>query len=93
MVKCKNFSFNSMFWIPDYMEDGIENYINYGLEPGGFLTAIICNDLKSAVMRADGQNIGNIPAYVAYFYNHAPIDCWGSYDLMVKWCEKGGLNG
>jgi hypothetical protein len=80
--------------IPDYMRDGIKMYIERGIaHPGGFLTAIIQNDLKEAVRRADDTNRRLLANYVDFFYNYAPIDCWGSPDKMAKWIERGGLYG
>lgn len=76
------------FEIPDRMMNGIDNYVNHRLEPGGFLSAIIENNLVSAIFRADDENIRNIPAYVAYFYNEVPSVCWGSREKMKEW-----LNG
>ena len=76
------------FYIPDRMMGGIERYIEDGLPPGGFLTAILENDLEAAVSRADEENLRNIPAYVGYLYNHAPAGCWGSKEAVAKWYEK-----
>ena len=66
---------------------GVTRYIDSGIQPGDFLTAIICNDLKVAVDRADTENMGNLPAYVAYFTNHAPMNCWGSKANMTSWIK------
>lgn len=33
-----------------------ENYLLYGLEPGGFFKSVLCNDLRGAIARADVQN-------------------------------------
>jgi hypothetical protein len=76
------------FYIPERMMGGIERYINQGIKPGSFLTAVICNDLKGAVMRADDENLPNLVAFVAYFYNEAPAPCWGSPEAMKAWMEK-----
>jgi len=76
------------FYIPERMMDGIRLYIDRGIEPGSFLTAIICNDLREAVGRADDENIGNIPAFVSYFYNEAPSPCWGSPERMDAWVAR-----
>ena len=76
------------FYIPEHMMEGIKNYTDHGLEPGSFLTAIICNDLKGAVGKADDINIVNIPAYVDYFYNHTPSSCWGSEENMRNYMIK-----
>jgi hypothetical protein len=73
------------FYIPDKMMPSIELYIKEGVPPGDFLTAIICNDLKEACGRADNENIRNLPAYAAFFYNNAPADCHGSKEIMKKW--------
>ena len=75
------------FEIPEYMMGGIERYIEHGIEPGDFLTAVICNDLAEAVGRADDTNIRNIPAYLGYLYNEAPSPCWGSPAKFKAWMK------
>ena len=75
------------FYIPERMMGGIERYINDKINPGDFLQAVICNDLREAVGRADDENIRNLPAYVAYFYNEAPSLCWGSKEKMEAWLK------
>ena len=75
------------FYIPERMMGGISRYIEQGIPPGDFLTAIITNDLREAVGRADDENLRNIPAYVSYFYNEAPRQCWGSQAKMDAWLE------
>lgn len=81
------------FSIPDYMAGGIKRYIEDGIPPGDFLSAIITNDLRTAVFHADDYNIRNIPAYIFYFYNEVPSTCWGSVKSMSDWIKIGGLNG
>ena len=76
------------FYIPDHMMGGVERYIENGISPGHFLTAIITNDLREAVGRADDENVKNIPAYVGYFYNEAPLACWGSPESMKAWSNR-----
>jgi hypothetical protein len=76
------------FHIPEYMEGAIQRYIDHGIPPGGFLSAVICNDLSGACGHADDENRRNIPAFVAYFYNEAPADCWGSREKMAAWIEN-----
>jgi len=73
------------FYIPERMMGGIQRYIEQGIEPGSFLSAIICNDLKGACAQADDENLRNIPAYIAYFYNESPMSCWGSWKIMERW--------
>ena len=73
------------FYIPKRMMDGISMYINHKIKPGGFLRAVISNNLKDAVGMADDENLANLPAYVSYFYNEAPSDCWGSEEKLNAW--------
>ena len=75
------------WYIPERMMDGIWLYINNGVRPGNFLSAVIQNNLKEACYYADDENLANLPAYVDFFYNKAPISCWGSYDAMENWMK------
>ena len=81
------------FKIPEYMLGGLERYVMWGLQPGDFLTAVICNDLFKAVGHADSANLINLPAFVKFFYNVAPHNCYGSSDQMRYWIRVGGWNG
>jgi len=76
------------FYIRPQMMGAIRRYIDEGLEPGDFLTAVICNDLAEACGRADEENLRNLPAFVAYFYNEAARGSWGSKERMAYWVEK-----
>lgn len=76
------------FYIPDRMMDGIIRYIDDRKPPGDFLTAVICNDLKEAVARADDENLKNLPAFTGYFYNEAPAACQGSKKKMQAWLKE-----
>lgn len=74
--------------IPERMMPAIRRYIDYGKRPGSFLSAIIQNNLSEAFARADSENVENIGAFVAYFWNECPLGCWGSKGKMEKWMEN-----
>ena len=74
--------------IPEGMREGLRLYVEDHIRPGSFLVAVICNDLREAVAQADDVNMPNIPAYVNYFYNHAPSTCWGSQKKMEAWLKN-----
>lgn len=80
--------FRDWFIRPDMMEP-IRAYIEDHHPTGGFLAAVISNDLNGAVSRADPSNLINLPAFTAYFYNEAPPECWGSPERMKAWLERG----
>ena len=73
------------FRIPERMAPGIRRYVEEGVKPGDFLCAVIAHDLFEAVGRADDENLENLPAYVAWFYNEAPGNCHGSHEVMLAW--------
>ena len=81
--------------IPDDMKDSIIKYIEYGAEPGNFLTAVITNDLKKAVGHADRTNFELLRMYVQWFYNVAPGESQGDIQKMRSWMQsrrKGNPN-
>lgn len=73
--------------IPEYMRDGLIRYVEYKIEPSGFLRAILENNLVEAVVQADINNITNLPAYANYLYNHIPSICWGSPEKVNDWLK------
>lgn len=76
------------YGVPDHMHGTIERYINHRLAPGGFLEAVLCNDLKKAVQRADVVNRDHLADYVKWFTNRAPSGCWGSRERYEAWLKK-----
>ena len=71
--------------IPMDTIQGIVEYIENRITPGGFLEAVLSNDLKETYARADNNNLFAIPAIVHYLYNRAPLACWGSPEKVEKW--------
>jgi hypothetical protein len=79
--------------IPEHMIDGVRHYIENGIEPGSFLSAVLQNDLRQAVECADEININRLPDYIRFFYNHAPYGSWGSVEAFNAWIAHRGLSG
>ena len=73
------------YHIPFYMYDGLIFWILYGELPGDFLTAVLKNDLKEAIARADDINRDRLRNYVQFLYNEAPNQCWGSPEKVKAW--------
>lgn len=66
----------------------LRRYIDHKIPPGGFLQAILCNDLKEAMGRADGSNRRRVFEYVEWLYNFAPASCWGSPEKYRAWLNE-----
>lgn len=62
---------------------GMERYIEERIRPGGFLAAVLRNDLMDAAVRAD--ETVDLRALVKWLYNHAPPDCYGSPEKFEAW--------
>lgn len=77
--------------LPAHMQDGTRLYIEEGIPPGGFLSAIISNDLFLALGKADHINRERIFDWCAFFYNQAPHGSYGSPEAMQAWINRGGL--
>jgi hypothetical protein len=71
--------------IPDYMAVGLERWIEYGKNPGSFLTAVLTNDLREACLTADDTNRDLLWNYIAFLYEDAPYNCWGSSEKVKAW--------
>lgn len=80
-------------WIPDYMREGMMNWIERGVLPGGFLTAILSNDFMGACNKADETNSRNLMNYAKFLYNAAPTGSFGGVKEVREWHDKGGLIG
>jgi hypothetical protein len=76
------------FRVPQHMQDGIAAYIKDGVPQGGFLTAVLTNNLKGACGAADEINRHHIWDIVNYLYNCAPYPCWGSQEKHDAWIAQ-----
>lgn len=79
--------------IPDHCQDGLKLYLEHGIPTGSFLEAVLSNDLRKAVGRADDVNSRAIPNYIKFLYSYAPVDSWGSPENYASWIARGGLLG
>ena len=74
--------------IPEYTMESLRAYIDAGRPTGGFLEAMLSNDLSRAVGNADSNNLNAIAAIVCWLYNEAPSDCWGSPERVGQWLKQ-----
>lgn len=78
--------------LPLGLQGGTRRYIEQGVPPGGFLKAVLCNDLFGALARADGSNLYQLLEISRWFYNYAPPGCHGSKENYRDWLEKNCCN-
>lgn len=74
--------------LPEHLRGGLLAYVLHGIQPGGFLCAVIENDLCEAVCRADSTSLPALPAAVRWLYQYAPGPCWGSLEKRHAWQRR-----
>ena len=66
----------------------IDRWVEYGIQPGDFLTAVLENNLREAFGRADYGNRLTLYDIVGYCHNEIPGQCWGSPEKCKAWKER-----
>ncbi|NDC55374.1 MAG: hypothetical protein EBZ69_00825 [Alphaproteobacteria bacterium] len=74
--------------IPERMQEALKRYVLESVKPGDFLSAVLSNDLRNAVGRADRDNVTLLPLYIRWLYNVAPGNCWGSPENFETWLAR-----
>ena len=75
--------------------ESIDRYVQHGIPCGGFLTAVLENNLMEAMGRADESSKINLCEICRYIYNDIPSNAHGSPAsvqayLKAKRAEKAG---
>ncbi len=67
------------------------DYIMDGIQPAGFLRAVIMNDLVQSIQNDVDVNV--FRKWCRFLQWEMPSDSWGNYAFFTYWCGKGGLRG
>jgi hypothetical protein len=73
---------------PGHTIHSLIRYARDKVPTGGFLQAVLCNDLMGACGKADLSNLKTLPAIAAFVYNQLPVECWGNKDKIREWLKK-----
>lgn len=84
---------NGLAAVPSHLRPGLRRWVEQGIAPGGFLLAVLRDDLAAAQVRADSVSLAGLPALLAWRDNHAPAECWGSAVAVRAWRKRGGTSG
>ena len=75
--------------IPVSTLESLRLYAEHHQRVGGFLMAVLTNNLQDAFARADPGNKTALEAIVGYCYFELPSGCWGSkvsvHDWLAQW--------
>lgn len=79
---------DSYYPIREDLYGALERYLNNGIMPGSFLTAVLENNLSEAFGRADIDNEANMKNIIGYVYNHLPSNSWGSREKVQYYLKQ-----
>jgi hypothetical protein len=71
--------------IPRSTKESLTAYVLFARPVGGFLYAVLTNNLRESVNNGDLENLRGLPALVAYLFNMVPMSCWGSNEKVSAW--------
>lgn len=73
--------------IPKRTLETIDDYVKHGFEPGGFVRAVLENNLALSFGAADEHNRAALFEIVQYIYSKVPNDAWGSPEIVNDWIK------
>jgi hypothetical protein len=73
--------------IPEVCRKDMSRYIVDGVRPGGFLFAVLTNDLCRTYLYLDDINRDRIGDYITFLTQYAPPNCFGSRAKVEEWIE------
>lgn len=74
--------------LSDEVKQAIGDYVNKGIDPGGFINSVLCNDLVNAVGRADDEEFAMIKDLVNFVYKNMPYETWGNHKAVAAFLRR-----
>lgn len=71
--------------IPTAVLASVYGYVDRKEAPGHFLTAVLSNDLFTAVSRADKESFAALRELVTFIHMEVPTACHGSAEAVANW--------
>lgn len=68
----------------------VKVYVEQGVQTGGFLEAVLSNNLSESIARADHQSLKDLKSTLQLIYNYTPASCWGSKEKVKEWLDPNG---
>lgn len=71
--------------IPQRILISLYEYVNNRQQTGGFLAAVLCNDLFAAIGKADKESLAAIREIVVFIHMEVPSPCYGNAAAVDAW--------
>lgn len=75
--------------IPDHLRGGLARHLVHGIRTGGFLEAVLENDLARAVAYGDDAAIAGLKPIIKFLETYAPRGAWGPHGSQFNWRTLG----
>ncbi len=79
--------------IPSHFIAGLERYLAFGIHPGGFMRAILSNDLVDVINRADADALSCLRPLSLLVFDCIDTRAWGTRQRVDEWMEHQGYAG
>ncbi len=73
--------------IDEKVLDGLCRYAVDGIRPGGFLSAMLENNLSETLRRADFETFAVLRELMTFVHQELPASCWGSPTKVAAWID------
>ncbi len=74
--------------IPQRVLLSLYAYVNNRQQTGGFLTAVLSNNLFTAIGKADSESLAAIREIVVFIHMEVPSPCYGSEQAVTAWINS-----
>lgn len=75
--------------VPVEMRESFWNYLAYGIDPGSFGMAVLCNNFMNASVRAHpALTVACFRDIAKWFQHHVPREAYGGIDNVMEWKTK-----
>jgi hypothetical protein len=74
--------------IRTHLIEALERYFNEHIETGGFLRAVLENDLQGAVRRQNPASLSELRWLLEMLVDCAPSNAWGSKEAVARWLSE-----
>ena len=79
--------------LPKHYVASLDRYLAFGNHPGGFIRAVLNNDLFDAIQRADAEGLKNLGVLCRLVFECLDGNAWGSRNQVDEWMEHQGYAG
>ena len=76
------------YGVPSHIHDSLIGYVVDHARVGGFLRAVLSNDLSWSFAAADPENVAHLHDIVKWLGNETPHDCRGSTRKVDAWLAQ-----